>query len=287
MDVHLQRLAAGQDDIVAAWQLAALGWTYRAIEHRVHTHGWRPIHAGVFALAAAPLRPRQLWFAARLTTPESVLAHASAAACWGYRPFAGRFEVVARPGSGGRRRIGRLLVCRSSTLAEDVTSHQGIAITTAARTLLDLSPELAPWETARAFREAVRLQVTTAEGVAATVSRHRGRRGTRVLRELCSRYAEVPYGRTRSNAEARALEVLADAGVKAPLVNVSVAGEEADLVWPDRELILEIDGPQYHLFPAEDEGKARRWRRAGYTVRRLPSDAVYHRPADLIRLASG
>jgi very-short-patch-repair endonuclease len=58
-------------------------------------------------------------------------------------------------------------------------------------------------------------------------------------------------------------------------VNVKIAGEEADLVWPKRKEILEIDGPQFHRFPEEDARKERLWRKAGYTVRRIGSDAVY------------
>jgi hypothetical protein len=70
------------------------------IDHRVRQRGWRVVHPGVYALTNAPLTRRQLWIAATLTTPDSVLSHASAAACWGIRPFEGSFETVTRPGSG-------------------------------------------------------------------------------------------------------------------------------------------------------------------------------------------
>ena len=106
-----------------------------------------------------------------------------------------------------------------------------------------------------------------------------------VLKNLCLRYAAVPYARTKSDAEARGLELLVDGGVALPQVNVRVAGEEADYVWGNRKEIIEIDGPQFHQFRDEDERKARVWNRAGYSVRRLPSDAVYSDPAALLRLA--
>ena len=64
-----------------------------------------------------------------------------------------------------------------------------------------------------------------------------------------------------------------------------IAGEEADLVWPARRWIIEIDGPQYHRFPEEDARKERAWQGAGYTVRRIPSDDIYERPERLIALA--
>ena len=72
-----------------------------------------------------------------------------------------------------------------------------------------------------------------------------------------------------------------------PRVNTRIAGEEADLAWPERRLIIEIDGPQYHHFPDEDTRKQRIWEAAGYTVRRIGSDVVYRQPARLIALVRG
>src|SRR3954454_7901462 len=190
-------------------------------------------------------------------------------------------RVEPRAGSAASTVIAATL----TTLDGDVTRHDGIAITTAARTLIDLSAQLKPVETARAFREALRLKTTTIRQLDATLRRHRGRRGTGLVRELTARYAGIPYARTRSDAEARALEVLLDSGAELPHVNMRIAGEEADLVLPGQRRIIEIDGPQFHMFRDEDERKAAIWRRAGYTVDRVPSDVVYNDPAQLIRLA--
>jgi very-short-patch-repair endonuclease len=286
MDVRLSQLAAGQADLVAAWQLLAMGWTESMIEHRLRHHGWRRVHRGVYALTQAPLTRRQLWVAATLTAPGSALSHASAGACHGFRQFEGSFETITRPGGGGRRRRGGLLVFRSKTLDGEVTRREGIPITTAERTLADLAPHLDPRETARTFREALRLKTTTCARIQRCLDRHPHRRGSHLLGELVRRYGALPYSRTRSNPEALALEVLHDAGVEAPRVNTRIAGGEADLAWPDRRLIIEIDGPQYHQFPDEDARKERRWRKAGFDVRRIPSDLVYRDPSALVALAS-
>ena len=58
-------------------------------------------------------------------------------------------------------------------------------------------------------------------------------------------------------------------------MNVRVGGEEADQVFRDRKVIVEIDGNQFHQFPDEDARKAGIWRNAGFTVRRIGSDEVY------------
>jgi very-short-patch-repair endonuclease len=285
MDVRIRELAARQGDLVATWQLRTLGLTKHAIAHAAERLGWRRVHSGVYALTSSPLTRRQRWIAATLTTPDSVLSHASAAACWGIMRFEGGFEIVTRPGSGGRRRIGTVLVLRSRTLEGDTTARDGIRITTGARTLIDLAPSLSERALRRAYRESMRLKVTSTQPLLAALKRHATRRGTRRLKALAIRYRAIPYRRSRSDAESRALEVLHDAGVPAPGVNVRIAGEEADLVWPEARLIVEIDGPQYHQFPEEDARKQRIWEGAGYVVRRLESDAVYEDPARLLALA--
>jgi hypothetical protein len=255
------------------------------VDHRVAEHRWRSIHPGVYALTRAPLTRRQLWFAAALTSPDSVLSHASAGACWGFRPWQSRFETITRPGRGGPRRHGSLLVLRSAVLDGDTTRHEGIPITTAARTVIDLAMFLDDRATGRLFREALRLSTTTADELHQALSRCRGRRRNRMLADLARRYATLPYGRCRSNPEALALEILHDAGVEPPQVNVEVAGREADLVWRRHRRIIEIDGGGYHRFPAEDARKEAAWRKAGYTVGRISSDDVYDRPDELLRLA--
>lgn len=272
-DVRLDWLWRTQADLVAGWQLRALGWTERQVEDHAHRH-WTAVHCGVFARARAPLTQRQRWFAAVLTAPGTVLSHASAAVCWGFVQRRLAIEIVSRPGSGGPRHHGRLLVYRSTTLAPHVEWHQGLPITSAARALADLAPHLAAEPLARAFREALRLRATTIPEIERALER---RRGTAALADLCRRYAHVPYRRTRSDAEGRALERYADAGMPLPAPNVRINGFEADLVDEERRLIVEIDGPQFHLFADQDEERERAWRARGYDVARRPSGAVYGR----------
>ena len=283
MDSCLRKLAAAQAEVVAAWQLRAADWSSDRVAHHAASRGWRRIHPGVYALTQAAPTQLQLWWAASLTAPDSYLSHGSAGACYGTYRFKRPYEVITRPGQGGRRRQGGILVFRSKCLDGETTTHMGIPILTAERVLVDLSPGLTPKLAGRCFRESIRLRLTTAKKVAQCVEKRGGR--PLLLGDLARRYAPIPYHRTRSDPEGRALELLLDAGVEPPLVNIRIAGEEADLVWLKRRLIIEIDGPQYHLFRAEDDRKAALWRDAGFTVRRIPSGAIYDDPSRLIALA--
>jgi very-short-patch-repair endonuclease len=284
MDVRLVQLAEGQGDLVAGWPLHALGWTRAMIEQRVRDHRWRVIHAGVYALAHSPLTRRQRWIAAVLSAPGTVLGHDSAGACHGFRAWEASYETVTRPGSGGPRWMGSsLLVARSTTLEGQVTRTDGIPVVTAARALVDLAPSLKRHQLGRGFRESIRLKTTTANEISKILC---GQRGTSFLVDLCDRYATIPYHRCRSDAESRGLEVLHDGEVAPPKVNIRIRAEEADLVWRKWRPIIEIDGPQFHLFADEDARKQEIWEDAGYTVRRIPSQDVYDHPERLLHLVN-
>jgi hypothetical protein len=179
-----------------------------------------------------------------------------------------------------------VLVFRSTTVENDVTRFEGIPITTAARVLVDLAAALDDKRLARAFRESIRLKRTSAPRVLECAGRHQGAPGSRRLTELATRYAHIPYHRTRSDPEGLALSLLHDAGID-PEVNVRIAGEEADLVLRKPKVIIEIDGPQFHQFPDEDARKANIWRVAGFLVRRISSDEVYGATPDGLRRRLG
>ena len=97
----------------------------------------------------------------------------------------------------------------------------------------------------------------------------------------------VPVRRCRSDAESRGLEILHDAGIEQPRVNVRVAEIEADYVWRGWKLIIEVDGGQFHMFGDEDARKEAAWTAAGYEVRRVSSDDVYYRPHLLLAEVNG
>ncbi len=255
-----------------------------AVEHR--TAGLLSMHRGVYLTGHTRPSTRQRWWAAALTAPRSALSDAAAAGCWGYRPVVvGALPTITRPGTGGRRRIDGVIVARSLTLAGNVTTHRGLPITTAERTLLDIAPTLSDRALRKAFREALRHRVLTVRSLRPVLARHPNASGSGRLRALADRYARLPIWRTRSDAEAMALELLDRAGRPIPRVNEYVAGEEADLSWPDRRLIIELDGPDFHRLRDDDARKTAIWRAAGHTVRRLPTDDVFDHPDKLLALA--
>jgi hypothetical protein len=285
-DARVVELARGQFNRISRLQLVELGLTDAAIAHRVTSGRLVSVEEGVFAVA--PVLDHDdwgKWMGATLTAPRSVLSHVSAATAWGVWSLPRQFETVTRPGSGGPRRHGGVLVFRSSTLEGECTELRDIPITSVPRTLLDLARSLSERALARALREALRLELTTMPALGDALGRYHRRRGSRRLAAAVARYAGLPVERARSGAEIRALETLRTADRPLPQLNRRIAGEEADLSWPGARLILEIDGGPFHLDVGEDARKQARWEAAGWAVSRLPSEDVYERPERLLSLA--
>lgn len=285
MHVRVEEMARAHDGLVTWSGLRAAGLTED--QALIAVADLRRVHDGVFLTGQGRMTDHQRRLAATLTASRTALSGASGGALHGFRPVRrAAFEVITRPGTGGPRRIGALLVCRSSTLCGEVIVRDGIPVTSPTRTLIDLCSRLNERERAKAVREGIRLGVFTALEVRLAAVRYRGRRGTSGLAEQAQLTERLPLTRTRSDAEARALEVLAAARMALPRVNVRCAGEEADLSWTGSRRILEIDGPQFHQDQVEDQRKEAAWRSAGWTVERIPSNVVFDAPEKLIALVS-
>ena len=284
-DVRLLELLEGQWNRVSLAQMQALGYTRREVNDRVLAGRLRAVHQGVFAGRPFLDDPRGRWMAATLTAPGTCLSHASSAALHGFWDRWRQVETVTRPGSGGPRRLDGLFVYRSLTLAGNTMTVDGIPTTTPERAIIETAPYVDDPGLARAVREAMRTGRTNAADLLRAVDKHARRRGTRRVLRASARYAGLPVSKARSGAEVRALMVLRDACRLVPLLNEKVAGEEADLIWPDERLIIEIDGGPFHQDVGEDARKEAVWRAAGWCVRRLPSGDVYDAPQRLLELA--
>jgi hypothetical protein len=281
-DVRPVEIAKRQDGVVARWQLIAAGMTVDAAN--AWLSGLRSLYDGVHVTGWGAITDRQRWWGAVLTAPGTVLSHAAAAALHGLRPPP-PVPTVTRQGTRGRTQSEGVLVLYSSTLAGNVTEVDGIPVTTVERTIIDLWPHLGPVAREKLLREAFRLRLTTGPAMLLAIRRHRGRRGVATLRVAVEALSALQLHRCKSDAEAFAVVVTADAERPAPLINEEVAGEEADLYWPEWNLIIELDGPQWHRLRDEDIRKQRVWEAAGLTVRRLPTDRLFADTSTYLALA--
>lgn len=284
-DREIARLAARQYNRVSRVQLNELGVSDDAIKHRVAQGRLVITEEAVFAIAPVLDDPWGRWMGATLTQEGTVLAMWSAAVAYGALDREERWTTVMRPGRAGPRVHGTIKAWRRPDLDGETGELRGVPITSPERTLLDLAPSLPVGRLARALREMVRLRHATLGSVAEYVANHPRRWGARKLMRAVARYAGLPIERARSASEIKAMQHLRHGGRKLCELNVPVAGFEADLVWRDEKVIIEIDGGPFHEDRGEDARKEAAWRGEGYEVRRLDSALIWIGPVPLLDLA--
>jgi hypothetical protein len=264
----LARIAVRQHGLVTSAQLARLGLGRPAVSNRVKDGRLHPLYRGVYAVGHRRLSREAQWMAAVLAAGEgAVLSHLAAAVHWRiWRRKVNGIDVVV-PGNRRDRKGFRVHRCRNLD-PRDTTTHQGIPITTPARTLVDLADTLTSHQLANVIHEAAfrnRFDETrTREAMTRAPGRH-----TATLHAALQAHAQGSAG-TRSELEDRFLEQWTGAP---PRVNTKVHGIEVDLYWPDEDLVVEIDG-HGHERPrtkAQDEQRDGALQEHGIRIVRIPS----------------
>jgi hypothetical protein len=162
--------------------------------------------------------------------------------------------------------------------ARDTTNHEGIPITTIARTLLDLAATVRPDRLERALAQAERLQLYDDRAITDVLERANGHRGKAALTRATAGEPKL----TRSELEARFLALVRRAGLPEPLSNFTLDALdhgpcEVDYYWPSHRLIVETDGWETHGTKAafkSDRRKDAALTSAGYRVMRFTYDDV-------------
>jgi transcriptional regulator with AbiEi antitoxin domain of type IV toxin-antitoxin system len=228
-------------------QLRGLGLDRFWVRRRVQQGLLHPVHRGVYVVGAPVVSVRGRYLAGVMACgPDTGLSHRAAGDHWGMRPNATRVEVTVPRGRAGPPGIQ---VHRSRMLSpKDFTVHEGIPVTSPARTLLDLSAVVRPHELARAIDRAERLRIFDLTDIAELLDRAKGRRGARALRRAIAAYEPSTQKSELERRFKRLLETAAD--IPTPTFNAAVEGEQAthevDAYWPDNQLAVQLDGFDFH-----------------------------------------
>jgi very-short-patch-repair endonuclease len=210
---------------------------------------------------------------------DAVLSHCPAGALWGFWNW-DRSAVDVTVPRRLRSRAGIRLHAVRALVARDSTHRSGIAVTTPARTLLDLADVVTSDRALRrAVHEAEVQRVVTHRQLRAQLRRADGRRGARRLAAIVAT-GPAP---TRSELEDVTLELLRRHGFPRPQTNVRVrtVGQraEVDFLFADLDLVIEADSARYHDTKPRREADARKQallESAGYGVIRLDWLQVTH-----------
>lgn len=287
-DQTIARLADVQHGVVARSQLLAAGLTASEIGWRLRHDRLLRMHRGIYAVGHRRLAQEGFWLAAVLAGgPGAALSHRDAAALHGLERVpspAARIEITTprRQESDRRLRVHG----RRPLVAAEVTTIRGIAVTSVARTLVDLAGVTSRERLSEALSIAEREGILDLAAVDAARERVRGRPGAgdANLRAVLAEHAARGTQLTREELERRLRRLVRIHHLGSPLLNAHVCGYEVDAFWPDARLVVETDGWRWHRDRrafARDREKSNALQLAGYTVLRFTHDAVTRRPSQV------
>lgn len=235
-------LAQSQEGVVTGRQLAAVGLGRHAVAHRVRSGWLRRRHRGVYIVGPVESPHAEAMAAVLAVGDAALLSHYPAGALSEIVPAREGMPEVTVVGRDARGPAG-VRVHRIRRLhPHDATRHQSIPVTSPARTLLDVATDLTHRDLTRAVEEAQVRHLVTDVSLNEQFKRYPHHRGTPALREAI----QTEPALTRSEAERRLLELIRAARLPAPQTNVRIGRHEVDFLWPELNLIGEVDGYAFH-----------------------------------------
>ena len=193
---------------------------------------------------------------------DAVLSHRSGAGLWGLRPDNRPNVEVSIPREGIRARPGIDLHRARTLTEEDVTVHDGIPVTTVARTLVDLGDVTNRRAVETAVEQAEILRLFDLQAIGQAIARAGNRRGPTLLTSVLN---DLASGQTltESELEEAFLAIIRRAGLPDPETNTWMTlpdGTPAkiDFLWRAEQLAVETDGHPFHRTRQSRERDARR-----------------------------
>ncbi|HWI23014.1 MAG TPA: type IV toxin-antitoxin system AbiEi family antitoxin domain-containing protein [Baekduia sp.] len=278
-------LATRQHGIVRRSQLIALGWTTHQVNAAIARRELIAIHRGVYAVGHSAVGFEGRLVAAIFAGGSgSAISHFAAAALWGIAEPRGQIEIsVPR---NRRWNPSTVVVHRPHRLVEDIAQRNGIAVTTVARTIMDLAPLCPIQELRRMLHEAEVARLTDRVDVYERLMLTPAARGARRLKRVLATNAAP----SKHELERRFHQLIAGKGIHAPRRNsvVEIRGEifEVDAWWPEHRLVVELDGFAVHGTRTKFESDRRRdelFLTEGIHVVRVTWLRVTRDSADLVR----
>jgi very-short-patch-repair endonuclease len=279
-EAAVQWVANQQLALITTHQLHVAGVSRGEVRRRVEAETLHRRYRGVYLVGhSIPLPGARELGAVLACGDRAFISHRSAAALWGLArpPFEGvEITVVAR----GCRSRDDLRVHRVDHLSAIDRAHKsGIPVTSPARAILDYAATASATELEYAIAEAYAHNLSDEPRILAAIDRVPNHAGVASLRAILRQ----PGGprRTRSGGERAMLRLIRAAGLPAPRTNALVAGFNADFLWPEERLIVEVDGYPFHSPRAAFERDHRRdiaHKNAGYEVLRFTARQLEEEP---------
>jgi very-short-patch-repair endonuclease len=277
-DRAVTRIAGGQRNLVSAAQLLECGLGKDAVARRVRAGWLRLVFQGVYSVGSGELPSLALEFGALLSCGKgSLVSHRSAAFVWGMRKTGPGLVEVSVVGCGCRLRKGMRVHRVKAVDERELWREQGLWVSSPARAVLEVAAVGARDELIDVIDAGLALRRFSPRELKVVLERNRGRRGAGRLAEVLG--DETAMAISRSRAEKAFLRLIRDARLPMPDTNVKFGRFEADFVWREQRLIVELDSATYHSGPGvfqRDREKDLVFRGAGFDVMRPTRAHVVH-----------
>jgi very-short-patch-repair endonuclease/predicted transcriptional regulator of viral defense system len=291
IDRQLAVIAAQQRMLITLDDVYRAGATRDHVAARLASGRWHHVDHRTYLIAGAPLDWHTRQLAAVLAAGRgAVCSHLAAARLWGLPGFGTAGVEVSIPRGRRYRRVG--VRSHESTDLDrcHIVHREGIPVTDADRTLLDLARYIGVQRLARTVEAARRADLVTWSSLIAMLAAHarRGRHGTRRTR------AVILQGAHRSDVtdtdhELLVLGLLRDAGLPEPVLHHRIYDgtrfvAEVDLAFPQWRIAIECDG-DVHLLPEVRERDLQRQNDLmllGWTVLRFTWERARSRPERIV-----
>jgi len=293
IDDHIRTIAARQRSVVLSEQLAELGLSNNGIRHRVRDGSLVRIAPRVLVIGGAPITAKVRLFAAWLECGgRRALSHGTAAAHWRFPGFTDLPIEILRARDGVFPPVSLAQVHTTRELpTTQLVDHEGLLITTPARTLFDLAPRVHPGKLERLIDRAWSHGLVNGAIMQRTFRelQSRGRPGITVMRQLLEA-RPINYVPPASNLEARFQKVLRDGGLPELDRQVNVGNDvrwlgRVDFIDRERKVIVEVQSGLHHTSLSDvtdDAARRDTMTAAGWTFVEVDDFEVWHRP-DVVR----
>lgn len=241
-----------QGGLVSRQQVHDVGGTDRLIAARLASRQWTKVRPGVYLLAGSSASPlRAHWAAVLAGGGEAVISHQSAGVHHGaHVREPGVVLTVPHP---THPRLGGVIVHQSTDLvAGHVGLIHGLPVTTPARTFVDLAAVLSKPDLRSAGESLLLSKRVTGERVARLVAElaRPGKRGFTKLGEVLDELLST-HGASESALEQHFLTLVRSAGLDEPTPQHPFPGRlpgahRVDFAYPERKLVVEVDGRTFH-----------------------------------------
>jgi very-short-patch-repair endonuclease len=274
--------------LVTSEQLEQCGLGRDAIAYRVASGRWSVVFQSVYFVGCGELPPLAREQAALMACgAKSFLSHRSSAFVWGMRKVPPELVEVSVVGRNCWSRMGTRVHRIRGIDQREVQREQRLWVSSPARAVLEVAAVGSRDELVDVIDAGLALRRFTPGDLKLVLARHRGRRGAGRLAEVMADGTTMAISRSR--AEKALLRLIRDARLPMPETNVKFGRFEADYVWREQRVIVELHSATYHSGPGvfqRDREKGLVLRAAGFDVLRPTRyHVVFEGPRVLVLLA--